>query len=89
MIPHQQDPVTLAARLIAPPMATLAAKETAPQRQIPWPLPGRQLSFHTGLQQRQTARMRQDVVFRVGARLGKIKREELYNASTAVCGNVL
>jgi hypothetical protein len=25
----------------------------------------------------ETARMRQDVVFRVGARLGKIKREEL------------
>jgi hypothetical protein len=33
--------------------------------------------------------MRQDVVFRVGARLGKIKREELDNPSTAVCGNVL
>jgi hypothetical protein len=29
----------------------------------------------------------QDVAFRVGARLGKIKREELDNASTAVCGN--
>jgi hypothetical protein len=37
----------------------------------------------------ETARMRQDVVFRVGARLGMIKREELDNASTAVCGNVL
>jgi hypothetical protein len=37
----------------------------------------------------ETARMRQDVVFRVGARLGKIKLEELDNASTAVCGNVL
>jgi hypothetical protein len=37
----------------------------------------------------ETARMRQDVVFRVGARLGKIKREELDNASTAVSGNVL
>jgi hypothetical protein len=37
----------------------------------------------------ETARMRQDVLFRVGARLGKIKREELDNASTAVCGNVL
>jgi hypothetical protein len=35
----------------------------------------------------ETARMRQDVVFRVGARLGKIKREELDNASTVVCGN--
>jgi hypothetical protein len=33
--------------------------------------------------------MRQDVVFRVGVRLGKIKREELDNAPTAVCGNVL
>jgi hypothetical protein len=33
--------------------------------------------------------MRQDVVFRVCGRLGKIKREELDNASTAVCGNVL
>jgi hypothetical protein len=33
--------------------------------------------------------MRQDVVFRVGARLGKIKREELDNALTAVCGNIL
>jgi hypothetical protein len=37
----------------------------------------------------ETSRMRQDVVFRVGARLGKVKREELDNASTAVCGNVL
>jgi hypothetical protein len=32
----------------------------------------------------ETARMRQDVIFRVGARLGKSKREELDNASTAV-----
>jgi hypothetical protein len=37
----------------------------------------------------ETARLRQDVVFRVGARLGKIKREELENASPAVSGNVL
>jgi hypothetical protein len=37
----------------------------------------------------ETARMRQDVVFRVGARLGKIKRVELDNASTALCRNVL
>jgi hypothetical protein len=37
----------------------------------------------------ETARMRQDVVFCVGAWLGKIKREELDNVSTAVCGNVL
>jgi hypothetical protein len=37
----------------------------------------------------ETARMPQDVVTRVGARLGKIKREELNNASTAVCGNFL
>jgi hypothetical protein len=37
----------------------------------------------------ETSRMRQDVVFRVGARLGKKKREELDNASTAVCGIVL
>jgi hypothetical protein len=37
----------------------------------------------------ENARMRQDVVFRVGARVGKIKREELDNASTAVYGNVL
>jgi hypothetical protein len=37
----------------------------------------------------ETARMRQDVVFRVGARMENIKREELDNASTAVCGNVL
>jgi hypothetical protein len=36
--------------------------------------------------QTETARMRQDVVFRFGARLGKIKRKELNNASTAVCG---
>jgi hypothetical protein len=35
------------------------------------------------------ARMRKDVVFHVGAWLGKIKREELDNESTAVCGNVL
>jgi hypothetical protein len=32
----------------------------------------------------ETARMRQDVVFRVGARLGKIKREELDNACYAL-----
>jgi hypothetical protein len=37
----------------------------------------------------ETARMRQDVVFRVGSRLGKIKREELDNVPTAVCGNFL
>jgi hypothetical protein len=37
----------------------------------------------------ETARMRQDVVFRVGAWLGNFNREELDNASTAVCGNVL
>jgi hypothetical protein len=37
----------------------------------------------------ETARLRQDVVFRVGARLSKIKREELEIASPAVDGNVL
>jgi hypothetical protein len=37
----------------------------------------------------ETARMRQVVVFRVGARLGKVKRKELDNESTGVCGNVL
>jgi hypothetical protein len=37
----------------------------------------------------ETARMRKDVVFRVGARLGKIKRKELDNALTAVCWNFL
>jgi hypothetical protein len=37
----------------------------------------------------ETARLRQDVVFHVGALLGKIKRNELENASTAVSGNVL
>jgi hypothetical protein len=36
----------------------------------------------------ETARLRQDVVFRVGAWLGKIKREELDIASTAVSKNV-
>jgi hypothetical protein len=36
-----------------------------------------------------TSRLRQDVVFRVGARLNKIKREELEIASPAVDGNVL
>jgi hypothetical protein len=36
----------------------------------------------------ETARMRQDVVFRLGARLGKIKREDLDNASISVCANV-
>jgi hypothetical protein len=45
MNPNQRDPMTLAARFIAPPMTTLAAKETAPQRQIPRPPPGRQLLF--------------------------------------------
>jgi hypothetical protein len=38
---------------------------------------------------KETVRLRKDVAFRVGARLGKIKREELENASTAVGGNVL
>jgi hypothetical protein len=37
----------------------------------------------------KTARLRQDVVFRVGARLGKFKRKELEKASPAVGGNVL
>jgi hypothetical protein len=37
----------------------------------------------------ETARLRQDVVFRVGARLSKIKREELEITSPAVDGNVL
>jgi hypothetical protein len=37
----------------------------------------------------ETACRRQDVVFRVGARLGKIKREELEIASQAVNGNCL
>jgi hypothetical protein len=37
----------------------------------------------------ETARLRQDYVFRVGARLSKIKREELEIASSAVDGNVL
>jgi hypothetical protein len=37
----------------------------------------------------ETARLRQDVDFRVGARLGKIKREELEIASPAVDGNIL
>jgi hypothetical protein len=87
IIPHQRITVTLAARLIAPPMTSLAAKETAPQRQIPRPQPGRQLSFHTGFQQRLRA-CEKTLIFRVGARLGKIKREELDNASTVICGNV-
>jgi hypothetical protein len=37
----------------------------------------------------ETARLRQDVVFRVGARLSKIKRKALEIASSAVDGNVL
>jgi hypothetical protein len=37
----------------------------------------------------ETARLRQDVVFRVDARLSKIKRDELETASPAVDGNVL
>jgi hypothetical protein len=37
----------------------------------------------------ETARLRQDIVFRVGVRLSKIKREELGIASPAVDGNVL
>jgi hypothetical protein len=37
----------------------------------------------------ETARLRQDVVFRVGARLSKSKREEFEIASSAVDGNVL
>jgi hypothetical protein len=37
----------------------------------------------------ETARLRHDVFFRIGARLSKIKREELEIASPAVDGNVL
>jgi hypothetical protein len=37
----------------------------------------------------ETVRLRQDVVFRVGARLSKIKREEQEIASPAVDGNIL
>jgi hypothetical protein len=37
----------------------------------------------------ETVRLRQDVVFRVGARLSKIKRKELEIASPTVDGNVL
>jgi hypothetical protein len=37
----------------------------------------------------ETARLRQDIVFRVGARLSRIKQEELEIASPAVDGNVL
>jgi hypothetical protein len=48
MIPPQQYPVTLAARYIEPPMTTLAALETAPQRQILCPQLGRQLLYSTG-----------------------------------------
>jgi hypothetical protein len=89
IIPHQRDPVTMAAGFIEPPITTLAAIETAPQRQILRPQPGLELLFYTGLPSAETALLRQDFVFRVGARLGKIKRKELDNASTAVCGNVL
>jgi hypothetical protein len=37
------------------PMTIIAAKETVPQRQIPWPQQGRQLSSHTGFQPRLRA----------------------------------
>jgi hypothetical protein len=82
MIPHQRDPVTLAARLIAPLMTTLAAKETARSGRSHGRSQGdncNSVQFPT-----ETARRRQDDVFHVGARLGKIKREELDNASTPV-----
>jgi hypothetical protein len=76
MIPHQRDSVTLAARLIALPTTTLAATDpTAAARAstvIPYRVPT------------ETTRMRQDVISRVGARLGKTKHKELDNASTAV-----
>jgi hypothetical protein len=87
MIPHQRDPVTLAARFIETPTTTLAAQETPPQRLILLQI-GRQLlqyiSFH-GYCAPATRRC----LFCVSARLGKIKLEELDNASTALCGNVL
>jgi hypothetical protein len=37
----------------------------------------------------ESARLRQDVIFRVGARLSKSRHEELKNASTAVIGDGL
>jgi hypothetical protein len=37
----------------------------------------------------ENARLRNDVILRVGTRLGNIKRGELDYASSAVCGNVL
>jgi hypothetical protein len=89
MIPHQRDPMTLAARFIAPPMTTLAANETSPQLQVPRPQPGRKLSFHTEFLLQRLCACDKTFFFRVGARLGNIKREELYNVSTVVSGNVL
>jgi hypothetical protein len=87
MIPHQRNPVTLAARLIAPLLTTRAEKRDSAAASYPTAT-ARETTFILYKVPAETARMRQDVAFRVGARLGKIKREELDNASTAVCRNV-
>jgi hypothetical protein len=81
MIPHQRDPITLAARFIAPPMTTLAAADPTVAARATT-----SILYRVPI---ETARLRQDVDFRVGARLGKIKRKELNNASESVSKNVL
>jgi hypothetical protein len=68
-------------------MTPPAAQEAEPQRQIIRPQLAQQPLCFTGFPRR--LRLRQIVVFRVGARLGKIKRKELENASPAVGGSVL
>jgi hypothetical protein len=86
MIPRQRDRVTPAARFLEPPTTTLAVHEGSPQRLILRLQLSRQLLQYTRSQRRLRAC---DVVFRVGARRSKIKREELEIASPAVDGNFL
>jgi hypothetical protein len=83
MIPHQRDLVTLAVRYIEPPYDSGRAAAAVP------PAAASATASVLYRVPTETARLRQDVVFRVGARLGKIKREELENASPAVSRNVL
>jgi hypothetical protein len=86
MIPNQRDPVTHTVRYIEPPMTSPAAHEAAPQRQIFGSQLARQLLCPTWFPRRLHEG---DKAFRVGARLGTIKLEELEKASPAVGGNVL
>jgi hypothetical protein len=88
MITHQRDPVTLAARFIAPLHDDTCSERDSAAAADPKAAARATTSILYRIPT-ETARLRQDVIFRVGARLGKIKCEELDNASIPVSGNVL